>query len=58
MLEMWGTMKRPGIEKEKNNLDKGTENIFNIIIEENFPNIKTGVPVKVQNTIFPSLNQK
>jgi hypothetical protein len=38
-------MERPilrmiGIEKNKDSLLKGPENIFNTIIEENFPNVK------------------
>ena len=33
--------------KKKSQL-KGPENIFNKIIEENFPYLKNGVPVKVQ----------
>ncbi|KAL6073605.1 hypothetical protein STEG23_027906 [Scotinomys teguina] len=50
--EMWDTMKRPnlkimGIEGEEYQL-KGTENIFNKIIEENFPNLKKEIPMKVQ----------
>ena len=45
-------MKRPnlriiGVEEEELQL-KGTENIFNKIIEENFPNLKKDIPMKVQ----------
>ena len=46
-------MKRPslrivGIEEGKELQLKGTENIFNKTIEENFPNLKKDVPMKVQ----------
>ena len=45
-------MKRPnlkiiGLEEGKLQL-KGTKNIFNKIIEENFPNLKKDVPMKTQ----------
>ena len=45
-------MKRPnlkiiGVEGEELQL-KGPENIFNKIIEENFPNLKNDIPMKVQ----------
>lgn len=52
MLEMGGTMKRPGKEEGKKQ-SGGTENTFNTIIEENFPNIKKGVLLKVQDSRFP-----
>ena len=47
-------MKRPnlriiGVEEEELQL-KGPENIFNKIIEENFPNLKKDIPMKVQET--------
>ena len=48
-------MKRPNLRKievekgEKFQL-KGPENIFNKIIEENFPNLKKDIPMKVQET--------
>ncbi|KAL6037201.1 hypothetical protein STEG23_016771 [Scotinomys teguina] len=50
--EIWDTMKRPnlriiGIEGEEYQL-KGMENIFNKIIEENFPNLKKEPPIKIQ----------
>ena len=46
-------MRRPslriiGIEKSKDSQLKGPENIFNKIIEENFPNIKKEMPINVQ----------
>ncbi|KAL6048104.1 hypothetical protein STEG23_029547 [Scotinomys teguina] len=48
--EIWDTMKRPnlriiGIEEEESQL-KNSENIFNKIIEENFLNLKKGMPIK------------
>ncbi|CAH7172607.1 LOC299282 [Phodopus roborovskii] len=51
--EMWDTMKRPnlriiGIEEGEEAQLKGAENIFNKIIEENFPNLKKDMPMKVQ----------
>ena len=45
-------MNRPNLRiigEEKGELQlKGTENIFNKIIEENFPNLKNDIPMKVQ----------
>ena len=51
--EIWGTMKRPnlriiGVEEGEEIQLKGPENIFNKIIEENFPNLKKDIPMKVQ----------
>ncbi|ERE69936.1 LINE-1 type transposase domain-containing protein 1 [Cricetulus griseus] len=51
--EIWDTVKRPnlriiGIEEGEETLLKGTENIFNKIIEENFPNLQKDMPMKVQ----------
>ncbi|KAL6049826.1 hypothetical protein STEG23_009929 [Scotinomys teguina] len=51
--EIWDTMKRPniriiGIEEGEEYQLKGTENIFNKIIEENFPNLKKEPPIKIQ----------
>ena len=48
--EIWDTIKRQnlriiGVEEVQLN---GPENIFNKIIEENFPNLKEDVPMKVQ----------
>ena len=37
-----------GIEEGEELQIKGPENIFNKIIEENFPNIKNDIPMKVQ----------
>ncbi|KAL6088973.1 hypothetical protein STEG23_021130 [Scotinomys teguina] len=50
--EIWDTMKRSniriiGIEEGEYQL-KGMENIFNKIIEENFPNLKKEPPIKTQ----------
>ena len=51
--EIWDTMKRPnlriiGIEEGEEYQLKGTENIFNKIKEENFPNLKKEIPMKIQ----------
>ncbi|KAL6089685.1 hypothetical protein STEG23_026096 [Scotinomys teguina] len=51
--EIWDTMKRPnlriiGIEEGEEYQLKGTENIFNKIIEENFPNLNKEIPIKIQ----------
>ena len=52
--DIWNTMKRSSLtiikieEGEKKLPLKGTENIFNKIIQENFPNLTKGFPVKVQ----------
>ncbi|KAL6067280.1 hypothetical protein STEG23_006118 [Scotinomys teguina] len=51
--EIWDTMKRPNlriirIEEGEEYQFKGTENIFNKIIEENFPNLKKKMPMKIQ----------
>ena len=47
--EIWHTMKRPNLRivrvKEQLQL-KGTENTFNKIIEENFPNLKKYIPMR------------
>ena len=45
-------MQRPnlkiiGIEEGEIQL-KGTENIFNKVVEENFPNLKKDMPMKIQ----------
>ena len=52
--EIWDTMKRPnlriiGIEGEEIKL-KRTKNIFNKIIEENFPSLKKDMHMKIQET--------
>ncbi|KAL6080965.1 hypothetical protein STEG23_016230 [Scotinomys teguina] len=51
--EIWDTIKRPnlriiGIEEGEEYHLKGTENIFNKIIEENFSNLKKELPMKIQ----------
>ena len=51
--EMWDTVKRQnlriiGIEEGEEAQLKGAENIFNKIIEENFPYLKKDMPMKVQ----------
>ena len=51
--EIWDTMKRPnlriiGVEEGEDLQLKGPENIFNKIIEENFPNLNKDIPMKVQ----------
>ena len=51
--EIWDTVKRPnlriiGVEEGEDLQLKGPENIFTKIIEENFPNIKKDIPMKVQ----------
>ena len=38
-----------GIEEGEIQL-KGTENIFNKVVEENFPNLKKDMPMKIQET--------
>ena len=50
---MWDTIKKPnlriiGVEEGEELQIKGPENIFNKIIEENFPNLKNDIPMKVQ----------
>ena len=49
-----------GIEKSKNSQLKGPVNIFNKIIEENFPNIKKEMPIntKLAYRIPNRLDQK
>ena len=63
--EIWETVKRPnlriiGIEEGEEIQLKGAENIFNKIIEENFPNLKKDMPMKIQEAYrTPNrLNQK
>jgi hypothetical protein len=51
--EIQDTMKRPNlriirIEKKEDSQLKGSENVFNKIIEENFPNLKKEMAIKVQ----------
>jgi hypothetical protein len=45
--DMWATMKRPNpriIEIEEDSQLLGLKNVFNKIIEENFPNLKNELP--------------
>ncbi|ERE84498.1 LINE-1 type transposase domain-containing protein 1 [Cricetulus griseus] len=63
--EIWDTVKRPnlriiGIEEGEEIQLRGTENTFNKIMEENFPNLKKDMPMKIQEAYrTPSrLNQK
>jgi hypothetical protein len=49
------TMRRPnlriiGIEESEDSQLKGTVNIFNKIMEENFPNLKNEIPMNLQET--------
>ena len=51
--EIQDTMRRPnlriiGIEEGEESQLKGPENIFNQIIEENFPNLKKEMPMSIQ----------
>ena len=53
-------MKRPnlriiGVEEGEELQLKGTENIFNKIIEENFPNLKKDIPMQVQEAYRTSI---
>ena len=50
--KIWDSMKRPnlriiGIEEGDEVQLKSTENLFNKIIEENFPNLKKDIPMKI-----------
>ena len=50
---MWDTIQKPnlriiGVEEGEELQIKGPENIFNKIIEENFPNLKNDIHMKVQ----------
>jgi hypothetical protein len=52
--EIWDTMKIPNlriirIEEDESQI-QGPENIFNKIIEENFPNLKKEMPINVHET--------
>ena len=62
---MWEAMKRPNIRiteiEEGNEAQiKDSDNIFNKILKENFPNLKGETPTKVQETCKTpnDLNQK
>lgn len=51
--EIWDKMKRTnlriiGIKEGEETQVKGTENIFNKIVEKNVPNLKKEMPIKVQ----------
>ena len=51
--EIWYTIKRPnlriiGVEEGEELHLKGPENILNTTIEENLPNIKKDIPMKIQ----------
>jgi hypothetical protein len=51
--EIQDTAKRPnleiiGIEENEDSKLKGPANIFNKIIEENFPNLKKEIPINIQ----------
>jgi hypothetical protein len=53
--EILDTMRKPnlriiGIEESQDSQLKGPVNIFNKIIEENFPNLKKEMPVNIQET--------
>ena len=59
--EIWDPMKRPnlriiGVEEGEELQLKGPENIFNKIIEENFPNLKRDIPMKGQEA-YRTLNR-
>ena len=51
--EIWDTIKRPnlrtiGVKEGEEVKLNGPENIFNKIIEQNFPNLKKDIPMKIQ----------
>jgi hypothetical protein len=53
--EYQDTMRGPnlriiGIEESKDSQFKGPGNMFNKIIEENFPNVKKEMPIDIQET--------
>ena len=54
--EIQDTMRRPtlrliGIDKNEDFQLKGPANIFNKIIEENFPNLKNDMPMNIQKSL-------
>ena len=58
---MQNIMKRPnlriaGIKENENSRLKGPENIFNKIIEENFPNLKKEIAINIQKA-YRTLNK-
>ena len=53
-------MKRPNlriIEEDEDSQIKGLENIFNKIIEENFPNLKKNMPINIQESYRTPIRQ-
>jgi hypothetical protein len=59
LQEIWYSMKRPNLKIigiEEDSFLKDPENIFNKIIEENFPNLKKKMPINVQET-YRTLNR-
>ena len=59
--EIWDTMKRSnlrviGMEEGGDSQLQGLYNIFNKIIEENFPNLKKEMPIKAQDA-YRTLNR-
>jgi hypothetical protein len=62
MPEIQDTMRRPNLriiggEESKESQLKEPINIFNKIIEENFPNIKKEIPINIQE-VYRILDQK
>jgi hypothetical protein len=60
--EIQDTMKRPNlriirIEENKDSQLKGPENVFNKIIEENLPNLKKEMDIKVQEAYRTQINR-
>ena len=56
--EIWDIMKRPnlrGIEGGEESQFQDPENIFNKVIEENFPNLKKEMPINIQETNITSI---
>ena len=49
-------LRRRGVEEGEELLIKGPENLFNKTIEENFPNLKNDIPMKVQEA-YRTLNR-
>jgi hypothetical protein len=47
-----------GIEEDEDSQIKGPENIFNKIIEENFPNLKKMMAINIQNQIDCTRKEK
>ena len=59
---MQNTMRRPNlrisIEESEDSQLKGPVNIFNKIIEENFPNLKKEIPISMQEAYRTNLINK